>query len=85
MSEFPDVARLDFIDYPMGFDIQRAIPSERHHPKCSQPAMLCDCGAIILAWKRERERRGLSVSDRYDHMIDPEAVRRFPTSSAAND
>lgn len=85
MSEFPDVSRLDYIDFPMGFDIQRAIPAERHHPKCSQPVMLCDCGAIVLAWKHERTRLGLSVTSKYDDMIDPEAVRRFPVSAAATD
>lgn len=73
-SDLPDVSRIDFIDFPLGFAIQAAIPKERHHPKCSQPAMLCDCGAIIIAWKRERERLGLSVTDKYDDMISAEAV-----------
>lgn len=85
MSDFPDVSRIDFIDYPLGFAIQRAIPDERHDPKCSRPGFLCDCGAIILAWKHERQKRGLSVTDKYDDMIAPEAVRRFPTSEESPD
>lgn len=74
MSEFPDVSRIDFIDFPLGFAIQDAISKDLHHPQCSQPAMLCDCGAIVVAWKHERERRGLTVSDQYDDMISPEAL-----------
>ena len=73
MSEFPDVTRIDFIDFPLGFAIQAAIPKRLHHQKCSQPAMLCDCGAIVIAWKRERERLGLPSTDRYDSMISAEA------------
>lgn len=72
-SDFPDVTRIDFIDFPLGFAIQDAIPKGLHHPKCSQPAMLCDCGAIVIAWKRERERLGLPATDKYDSMISAEA------------
>lgn len=74
MNNFPDASRIDFIDFPLGFAIQAAIPKERHHPKCSQPGMLCDCGAIVIAWKRERKRLGLPATDKYDHMISDEAL-----------
>lgn len=48
--------RLDFIDYPTGWELQDqvGIDSPPHHPKCSavtqRGALLCDCDAIILKW-----------------------------------
>lgn len=54
-----DVTRLDFIDFPLGFELQAALASEDHHSRCSQPAMLCDCGAIIKLWRTLRAEAGL--------------------------
>lgn len=58
-----DVTRLDFIDFPMGFELQDELPPEAHHPKCSQPVMLCDCGAIIKLWRKLRAEAGLPDDD----------------------
>jgi hypothetical protein len=60
----PDVTRLDFIDFPLGFELQEEIPPDDHHPKCSSRAgMLCDCGAIIKLWRRLRAEAGLPDDD----------------------
>lgn len=69
-EEAIDVRRLDFIDYPMGWALQREIGtnSPPHDPRCScvegwdplsGPMFLCDCGAIKREWARRREALGL--------------------------
>lgn len=45
--------RKDMLDFPTAFEIQRNEDLE-HHPKCSQPAMLCDCGAVVEFWEAQR-------------------------------
>ncbi len=54
--------RLDMLDYPTGWAIQRRGGLE-HHPRCScvpgwdpisGPSFLCDCGAIVKEWERLR-------------------------------
>lgn len=66
-----DVTKLDFIDFPLAWAICRE-GIEHRSPKCSyvqaSGGFLCDCGAMILEWKRRREALGLS-SDGYDDMI----------------
>ena len=45
------------LDFPTGFRIQKQYPLT-HHPECSfKHGMLCDCGAIDVAWKAELESR----------------------------
>lgn len=56
--------RLDFIDYPTAWDIQRSVGATLdHHPRCSSvpgwdpisgPGLLCDCGAVVAEWERRR-------------------------------
>lgn len=51
--------RTDFIDYPTGWALQRAIGisvpphlTDRCSAVQTNGAMLCDCGAIALEWRR---------------------------------
>lgn len=45
--------RTDFIDYPTGWRIQREVGDDLdHHPRCSSPVFLCDCGAMPKEWAR---------------------------------
>lgn len=54
--------RLDMLDFPTGWAIQRR-GLEHLHPKCSavqtDGAFLCDCGAIEAAWHLLRREAGL--------------------------
>jgi hypothetical protein len=48
--------RLDFIDYPTGWELQAELGTDSppHDPECSavasDGAMLCDCDAIVTLW-----------------------------------
>jgi hypothetical protein len=55
----PMFIRLDMIDFPTGFQLQRRIgwaQRDHLHSRCSavqtNGAMLCDCGAIAVEWAR---------------------------------
>lgn len=52
--------RTDFIDYPTGWELQRIIGvtvpphlTDRCSAVQTHGAMLCDCGAIAMEWRRK--------------------------------
>jgi hypothetical protein len=52
-----DKIRLDMLDYPTAWEIQRR-GVEHTDPRCSavqtDGGMLCDCGAVQAAWEKHR-------------------------------
>lgn len=58
-NEVDPVIRLDMLDFPTAWEIQRR--GVEHNPRCSSvpgwspisgPALLCDCGAVETEWRR---------------------------------
>jgi hypothetical protein len=62
--------RLDMLDYPSAWAIQRRGGLE-HHPRCSSvpgwdpisgPHFLCDCGAVVKEWESLRHEATLGCT-----------------------